>query len=199
MNMGNLLNENRRRSNIIRSFVKDIIKIYKTEDDGEFYLPNFLYDDYDFYNFPGFNHNIVLEVVLIKDDNVTDFVVDSDYWRNEDIIEVRIKYNPNVKSKIIYDLVGELNEIVAHEVRHIDQKYKSLYNLDGDDVNTQYEYYTQDHELDAQRYGFKRLSKITKKPFEQVVKNWFITHKDIHLLNDGEMEDVILKIINFKN
>ena len=54
-----------------------------------------------------------------------------------------------------------------------------------------FKYYTQPHEIDAQVFGFKRLSKIAKKPYELVVKNWFNKHRDIHRLNDREMIEVI--------
>lgn len=44
--------------------------------------------------------------------------------------------------------------------------------------------YTQPKELDAQIYGFKRLSKLTKTPLMDVIRNWFETHRDIHQLDD---------------
>ena len=45
--------------------------------------------------------------------------------------------------------------------------YDKIEKIESDPIK----YYTQPHELDAQVYGFKRLSKLRNKPFEQVVRN----------------------------
>jgi hypothetical protein len=53
----------------------------------------------------------------------------------------------------------------------------------------------QPHEIDAQIAGFKRMSQITRKPFEEVVRDWFNKNKDIHTLNDDQKEKVIQVIL----
>jgi len=198
MKYNDLLLEDNRRREVIRVIVKDIISVFKQEEDGEFYLPNYINDDKDFYNFTNFENNLSVEVIINPNLDVDDFIVDGNYWGSDDIMEIIIDYNPNVKSKILYDLVGELNQVVAHEIRHIDQRNKKTFDLDGPEEEDPYEYYTQPHEIDAQVFGFKRLSKIAKKPYEMVVKNWFDKHKDIHRLSNKEMEDVINILIKSK-
>jgi len=198
MKYNDLLLENNRRREVIRVIVKDIISVFKQEEDGEFYLPNYINDDKDFYNFTNFENNLSVEVIINPNFDVDDFIVDGNYWGSDDIIEIIIDYNPDVKNKILYDLVGELNQVVAHEIRHIDQRNKETFDLDGPEEEDPYEYYTQPHEIDAQVFGFKRLSKIAKKPYEMVVKNWFDKHKDIHRLSNKEMEDVINILMNNK-
>jgi len=198
MEYNDLLLENNRRREVIRVIVKDIISVFKQEEDGEFYLPNYINDDKDFYNFTNFENNLSVEVIINPNFDVDDFIVDGNYWGSDDIIEIIIDYNPDVKNKILYDLVGELNQVVAHEIRHIDQRNKETFDLDGPEEEDPYEYYTQPHEIDAQVFGFKRLSKIAKKPYEIVVKNWFDKHKDIHRLSNKEMEDVINILIKNK-
>jgi hypothetical protein len=74
-----------------------------------------------------------------------------------------------------------------------------MYNLDQEEPEDPYLYYTQDHEIDAQVYGFKRMSQITRKPFNYLVRNWFDTHKDLHGLDKEEVEKVIQIIIDTKN
>ena len=54
IDMGNLLLENKKRRNVIRTLVRDIITVFKGEDEGEYYLPNYL-DNEDFYNFLDFH------------------------------------------------------------------------------------------------------------------------------------------------
>lgn len=196
MNYRELLLEDGRRREIIRTVVRDIIKVYKEEDDGEFYLPNYIDDEKDFYQFNNFGSEFIVELVLQPNENVESFKVDGNFYKDDDIIELILEYNPNNKTKITYDLIGELNEVIAHEIRHIDQRDKGTHDLSGPEEKDPYKYYTQPHEIDAQVFGFKRLSKITKTPFDVVVKRWFNTHKDVHKLNDKEVIDVMSKILN---
>jgi len=198
MKFRNLILEDGRRRDVIRAVVKDIIKLYKEEDEGEFHLPNYYDEENDYYEFPNLGEAFLIEVILEQNEDLESFKVNADYYHNEGIIEVTIEYNPNNKTRITYDLVGELNEVIAHEIRHIDQKVKGTFDLNVDDVEDPYEYYTQPHELDAQVFGFKRLSKITKTPIDVVVKRWFKTHKDVHRLTDEQATDVISKILNYK-
>jgi len=198
MKFRNLILEDGRRRDVIRVVVKDIIKLFKEEDEGEFHLPNYYDEENDYYEFPNLGEVFLIEVILEQNEDLESFKVNADYYHNDDIIEVTIEYNPNNKTRITYDLVGELNEVIAHEIRHIEQKVKGTFDLGGDDVEDPYEYYTQPHELDAQVFGFKRLSKITKTPMDVVVKRWFKTHKDVHRLTDEQATDVISKILNYK-
>jgi hypothetical protein len=195
MNSDFLLLEDNRRRDVIRTIVRDIITTYKVEDDGEFYLPNFIDDDKDFYEFPGMEE-LVIELVISVNNEIEDFVADANFYRKDGIIQVIIEYNPENKETLIYDLIGELNEVVAHEIRHVDQKGKGMFDLDVPKEEDPYKYYTQPHELDAQRFGFKRLAKLTKTPLDVVVKRWFKTHKQVHNLNQQEEQDVISKILN---
>ena len=190
-----LLLEDNRRRDLIRTIVRDIIKTYKAEDDGEFYLPMYINDDIDFYEFPGIEELVVVLETEMNED-IESFKADANFFRNDGIIQVILEYNPTVKEKIIYDLVGELNELIAHEVRHIDQRTKGMYNLDVPKEKDPYKYYTQPHEIDAQVFGFKRLARLTKTPLDVIVKRWFKTHKDLHQLSDQEAQDVITKILN---
>jgi hypothetical protein len=178
----------------IRTIVKDITQLFKNEDEGEFYLPNDLKDGEFEYNFPKFN--LEIELIIRQSKDVDDFILNAEYYRNENIIAVLIVYNPKDKNQILYNLIGELNELIAHELRHIYQKTYGTYNIDVQEPEEPFEYYTQDHEIDAQVAGFKRMSQITRKPFEEVVRSWFEKNKDTHQLNDSEKEKVIQMILN---
>ena len=64
---------------------------------------------------------------------------------------------------------GFLNDYVRHEIEHV------IDALEGNEVETPegltpFEYYTQPHEVRAQKAGFKRRAKIEKSPVEDVVK-----------------------------
>jgi hypothetical protein len=179
----------------IRTIVKDIVTIYKSNDEGEFYLPSDINDKVE-YNFKRFN--LEVELIIQPSEDVNDFLMNAEYYREEQIITILIVYNPEKKGQLLYNIIGELNEIVSHELRHIYQMKYNTYDLDVEETDDPLTYYTQPHEIDAQVAGFKRMSKITKKPFEEVVRNWFKTHRDIHGLTNDEEQEVIGKILEFK-
>ena len=192
-----LLNENNNRREEIRSIVKDVITIFKGNDEGEFYLPEDVSDD-SYYDFKRLNVNLTIELIIEINDEIKGFEVDADWWSENEVIELRLSYNPESKNKLIYDLIGELNEIIAHELRHIDQENKGTYNTKVPEEFVGKKYYTQPHELDAQIFGFKRISKLTRTPFDFVVKRWFNTHHNLHQMNDTDVKYVIDKIMEFK-
>lgn len=179
-----------------RKIVRDIITVFKQEHDGEFYLPEHLDDESLEYEFPKIT--ISVELILDADENIGDYKINAAIWKDEDVITVKIVYNPNVKNKITYDLIGSLNEVIHHELQHYKQRELGMYDLYDDEPEDPFLYYTQPHEIDAQVSGFKRMSKVTKRPFEQVVRNWFRTHKDIHKIPEEKIEEVISIILKHK-
>jgi len=194
-----LLMEDNRRRDVIRQIVKDLVVVFKENQEGDFYLPEYFTDRSMIYSFPGFSEDLVVEFRISVNESIDNFIVDANYYNDEDIIEISVEYNPKNKREMMYDLIGELNEIVAHEIRHVDQQNKGLYDLDVEGEEDPFKYYTQPHEIDAQIFGFNRLSRLTKRPFEEVVRNWYNTHKDIHRLSDEQTEEVINKLLSFKN
>jgi len=183
---------------IIRDVVKDIVNIFKTNDEGEFYLPEYFDEDNMTYESPNLSTPFSVELTIEENDSIENFRVNAAQADDDDTIIIIIHYNPSKKTNLIYDLIGELNEIVAHELRHIVQTEKESFDFGNSEIEDPYEYYTQPHEIDAQYFGFKRLSKLTKIPFDVVVKRWFQTHKDIHKLNDEQIKDIVSKILNYR-
>ncbi len=198
-----VLLEVRRRRSIIREIILDIIKVYKSEEEGEFYLPEYFDEENHAYYFEKLKNPFVIELTIFPDDEIDRFLIDADYFDEEGIIAITIVYDPEMKINLIYDIIGELNEIVTHELRHIDQHNNDMFDFDPEEMDAANEdsvsYYTQPHELDAQVYGFKRLAKLRKLPFEQVVRDWFKTHQDIHQMEKQDVEFVIDKILNYQN
>jgi len=193
--------ESYKYDSLIRKIVKDIVIIYKQNGEGEYYLPEDIDEDKIEYHLNDIF--VTIELILEESKNVDGFLLNADYYSDddEDVVIVKIVYNPETKNKILYDMIGELNEILAHELRHNYQKNKGLFDLKvgpNDDEEEGYDYYTKPEELDAQYYGFKRMSKITNKPFKYLVINWFKTHKDIHQMDDNDSNKVIDKILDYK-
>ena len=180
----------------VRTVVKDIVSIIKQNEEGEFYLPEDINDEPE-YTLTRKNITFSVELTLRFNDIIGGFGVNGAYSRDEDVIEMVIEYNPNTINHQLYDLIGEINEVLTHEMVHLKQSYRG--ELDYEDVEgSNLEYYTRNHEIPAQYYGFKRLSKLRKLPLEDVVREWFDTHKKTHMLNPEEVEIVIEKILNYK-
>ena len=196
-----LILEKSEQTQLIRQIVRDIIQIYKGNDDGEFYLPEDLDDEKMEYRSP--KNSVSVELTLEMSDNVDDYMSTAFFVRDENVIEIKIVYNPKNKRKITYDLIGELNEIIAHELRHLYQRDTGLFDFgDEDDEEEElppFEYYSQPEEIDAQVYGFRRMKKVTRRPFEELVRNWFRTHKEIHQLNKKEQEEIIKMILDYNS
>jgi hypothetical protein len=196
-----LILEKSEQTQLIRQIVRDIIQIYKINGDGEFYLPEDLGGEEMEYRSP--KNSVSVELTLEMSDDVDDYMSTAFFVRDENVIEIKIVYNPKNKRKITYDLIGELNEIIAHELRHLYQRDTDLFDLgDEDDEEEElppFEYYSQPEEIDAQVYGFRRMKKVTRRPFEELVRNWFRTHKEIHQLNKKEQEEIIEMILDYNS
>jgi hypothetical protein len=192
-----LILERSKNDSLIRQIVKDIITIFKKESEGEYYLPEEIREDEIEYKF--FNITISIELIIEQNKNIDGYMVNADFFRDDDIIVIKIVYNPENKNQLLYDLIGELNELVSHELRHLHQRDTEMFNLDVDDRRTPFEYYSSPEEIDAQVEGFKRMKKITKRPFEELVRNWFRTHEDIHNLSNQEQQQVIKMILDYNS
>ena len=190
--------EKAQKASYIREIVRDIITIFKKEDAGEFYLPEEFNEDIPYYELP--SSVIAVELIIEPSNDVDDFLTNANFYRNEDIIVVKIVYNSNKKNKILYNLIGELNEIIAHELRHQYQRDTGLFDLDNTISNEEEDgfiHYSKPEEIDAQVDGFKRMRDITKRPFEELVRNWFRTHKDIHQMDTEDQSKIIKMIMDY--
>ena len=190
--------EKAQKASYIREIVRDIITIFKKEDAGEFYLPEEFNEDIPYYELP--NSVIAVELIIEPSNDVDDFLTNANFYRNEDIIVVKIVYNSNKKNKILYNLIGELNEIIAHELRHQHQRDTGLFDLDNTTSNDEEDgfiHYSKPEEIDAQVDGFKRMRDVTKRPFEELVRNWFRTHQKIHSMNPEDTKKVIDLILDY--
>ena len=187
------ITESRMSRLAIRTTVTDIVNILKKGKSGEFRLPDT--DDgseYSFINLP-FGYSVDLSIEI--DENMEGYEIEGDYSSEDDVIEIAILYNPKTLRRNFYNIIGKLNDMVAHELEHGFQynKGERIYNDPPDDS---FEYYTQPHEITAQRAGFRRVAKLRKLPYRDVVRDWFEDHKDVHGLTDDEREEVIKIILN---
>lgn len=151
------INESKR--NIVRQIVRDIISIFKNEEEGEFDLPTHLNQE-DYYSFDNLQTNFNLELKIYQTDEIETFELEGGYYEDGEVMEIEILYNPAAFPAQLWNLVGELNETVRHELQHIIQYERGEEN-EPDETSSEI-YYTQEHELDAQVAGFKRIAKLRK-------------------------------------
>ena len=187
------ITESRMSRVAIRTTVKDIVNVLKNGEPGTFYLPGEDGEEYIFTNLP-FGYSVQLYIEI--DNEIDTYKMNAQITTN-DIIQIIIRFNPKTLKRNFYNIIGELNEIIAHELEHLYQYFKGEHTYKYQPKKS-FKYYTQPHEIGAQRAGFRRVAKLRKLPFNDVVRDWFETHKEIHGLKDDEMEEVIQIIIDGK-
>jgi len=176
-----------------RTLVQDVIGFFKHQREGEFGLPEDFDDGRMVYQLPGFdNFSVFLDLQL--SDEVETVDVDGDLYYDDDILYITIISNPNSGYTILDELTKELNEVIRHELEHIRQ-YEKGYEFPKKEPKSPEKYYTQQHELEAQRVGFKKRAKSEKVDFETVVRNWFKKNPHKHNLKPEQQEKVIQQIL----
>lgn len=179
----------------IREVVKDIVNIIKSNEEGDFYLPD--NDEGTGYSFGRLPFEFTVELDISHDNTLEGYLINAEYSASDEVIEMKIIYNPSDLVKNMYNIVGELNEILAHELEHGLQNYRGEMEKTKKAPTDSLKYYTQPHEISAQIAGFKRLSRIRKQPIEKVIRDWFESHQDIHQLNDRNKNTVIKKLLSY--
>ena len=181
---------------IVRQAVKDIILIFKYNREGEFSLPEDLIEDVLTYNFPSLDTEFSIFLDFKLDPSIKGVDVDGSFSKDDDVIFITIISNPEAGDSILKELTSELNELIRHELEHIKQ-HQQGYKFPKEPKKPE-KYYTQQHELEAQRAGFKRRAKGENKDFETIVRQWFEKNKHKHNLNKKSKERVIQKILSDK-
>ena len=176
-----------------RKLVQDVIEFFKYQREGEFGLPEDKSNGEMVYELPGFNNfSIFLDLQLSDDVETVD--VDGDLYYDDDLMYITIISNPNAGYTILDELTKELNEVIRHELEHIRQ-HEQGYEFPNKEPKSPKKYYTQPHELEAQRAGFNKRAKSEKADFETLVRNWFQKNPHKHNLKPNQQEKVIQQIL----
>ena len=93
-----LLNENNNKREEIRKIVRDVISVFKKNDEGNFYLPEDVNGE-EFYDFDKIKAILTIELTIIIDDEIDKFEVNADWISDDDVIELTINYNSENKNK----------------------------------------------------------------------------------------------------
>ena len=180
----------------IRNVVKDILTTFKYQKEGEFNLPeDILGGEEMVYIFPNIDSPFSVELYMEVDDDVDTVDVDGEYYGDDDTIVVRIKSNPNLDREMLEELYFELVELITHEIKHLEQNERG-YKFPKKSPKKSLKYYTQPHEIEAQVAGFKKRAQKQRRPFADVVDDWFDKNRHKHGLTDNEIEIVVDKILD---
>ena len=180
----------------IRNVVKDILMTFKYQKEGEFNLPeDILGGEEMVYIFPNVDSPFSVELYMEVDDDVDTVDVDGEYYADDDTIVVRIKSNPNLDREMLEELHFELVELISHEIKHLEQNERG-YKFPRKEPKKSLKYYTQPHEIEAQIAGFKKRAQKQRRPFADVVDDWFDKNRHKHGLTDDEIDIVVDKILD---
>jgi len=178
---------------ITRKIVRDITNVFKKHGEGQFSLPEDLGNSMN-YQFNGNINPFSIDLKIQKNKDIDGFEVDGEYYIDEDVIHISIIYDPSIGNKMLFELIGELNDLVRHELEHIKQNQKG-FKFPSYNPKTFYGYYKRPHELEAQFAGFKRRAKLEKKDVRDVAKDWFKKTQKKHNLTANQIEKLINLII----
>lgn len=195
-----ILNESSITDAPVRQVVKDLINIIKTRKEGSHYLPEDLTNgekiEYEFDRMPEFS----VELDMYFDDLIdNDYLLNGDYSKDDDVVEIVLTMNPNEFPKLLYDLLADLNDLVRHEIEHLFQKYRGEFE-DDDGVSPQDKtYYKQPKEIPAEIVGLRRIAKLRKQPIDQVIREWFRRNVSPDKLNDEDIEELTSFLVSHYN
>ena len=117
------------------------------------------------------------------------------FWNDEtNELEIFITFDENVDSSIMYDLIGDLNDVVTHELQHVKQTKRGV-EFSQKNYKQPKRYYLQPDEIEAQVAGFKRKAKLQKRPLEDVIREYFKSRGIRKKLIDLFVE----RLMNFQN
>jgi len=118
------------------------------------------------------------------------------FWvEGEDTIEVEVDIDEKAGNEIFYELIGELNDDIRHELEHRKQEY-SGYEFPDKEYKQPLRYYTQQHEIEAQVAGFKRKAKIQGRNIEDVMREFFNRRKEVYNLKQSTIDKIVARLMD---
>jgi len=144
----------------------------------------------------GSGSNFDLEIILNKGkdfDNsfLKPFNMEA-FWDDEtNTLEIFLNIDNKAGNEIFYNLIGELNDTIVHELTHKKQ-YERGDKIPHRKITRPLTYYTQPHEIEAQIEGFKRKAKLQRRDVKDVMYEYFDKRRKKYNLTDS----IIFKIIN---
>ena len=182
----------------VREIVRSLVNIIKTKETGTHYLPEDLGEgedlEYNFKNIPYFSVEFYYEIDYgIKED----YLINGELSNEDLTIMLKLIVNPKGYPQSMYDIIADLNDIIAHEIEHIYQlswqrpeEEMDIYAGREHERPQGKEYYLQSHEIPAQFRGLRRINKLRKEKMSKTIRDWFKRNQGVHKLSDQDIEDI---------
>ena len=178
--------------------VRDIFEIITLFEGGEDFviLPDYYSDiDGDEYVYGELEFNV--ELNILDGEQGDSFVLDSAMGgEDNNTIYVDILISKEFSEKDYESLQIILSEYVRHELEHVlqelDPNRPNITDIDSD--MKPFDYYTQEHEIEAQKVGFERRAKMEDRPLEDVVNDYIEYRQSIDKLTPIEKTVLVNKI-----
>jgi hypothetical protein len=178
-----------------RMIVKDIIRIIKNGDEGSWELPSDIsnkeYYPYDMTVFFDWNFNW-------KEGNQKYFI-DGDYDDETESMQVVVFLNKDFYPELMYDLVADLNDIIAHEYEHHKQylglRPDSEVKLKVNNLRITNIIYNPT-KIPAVLQGFRRVMKLRKIGIDEVIDGWLqrnISNQDMSEKDQKKLRSELIK------
>jgi hypothetical protein len=176
--------------NIVRDIIFNIKKDYRKSK-------TYKYDRVD----AGFGNPFDMEIIMNKGKDFDGkFLKPYDieaFWDDDtDTLEVFLNIDPKTDQSFLYDLIGELNDVISHELTH-KRQYERGDKISKRRITRPGTYYTQPHEVEAQMVGFKRKAKLMRKPLEDIIRDYFDRRRTKYNLNDKIIDRIVKKILSY--
>ena len=189
-------NEMIQEQKVSRKFLRDIVRdiIFKIKKDYK-KPKTYKYNRVD----PGFGNPFDMEIVMNKGKDFDGkFLKPYDmeaFWDDDtDTLEVFLNIDPRTDQSFLYNLVGEFNDVISHELTH-KRQYERGDKISKRRITRPETYYTQPHEIEAQIVGFKRKSKLTRRPMEEIIRDYFNKRRAKYNLNDKIIDRIVKKLM----
>ena len=174
---------------MVRGIVQKIVNILKKKEQGEYYLP---------FMSGGEEYNVIVDVRFNNEiESARDF--DLQPYFNEDTgdVEILIQIDPERLEKNLYAIISELNDDITHEMQHSRQSEEGRLSIDEFE-GSNFEYFMQPDEIEAQYFGLKQKAKSMGLPLEDVIDDWFMFRQDKFGLTDNDVAKIKNEILHFR-
>ena len=173
---------------MVRGIIQKIVNTLKKKQEGEYYFP---------YMSGGEEYNVIIDVRFNDEiESARDFDLDSYYNTETGDIEILIQIDPDRLEKSLYSIIGELNDDLTHEFQHSRQSEEG--RLDDEDYHgSNFDYFMQPDELEAQYFGLKQKAKSMGLQMKDVIDDWFMFRQDKFELTDDEVAKIKNAVLHF--
>ena len=174
---------------MVRGIIQKIVNTLKKKQEGEYYFP---------FMSGGEEYNVIVDV-RFNDEIKTarDFDLQPYYNTETGDIEILIQIDPDRLEKSLYSIVGELNDDLTHEFQHSRQSEENRLSDNEDFHGSNFDYFMQPDELEAQYFGLKQKAKSMGLPMEDVIDDWFMFRQDKFELTDDEVAKIKNAVLHF--